>query len=72
VYVEELGIVIKQLPIPPGGAEQPAARHALESLDIEDVLITGDAIHTCEKTANLIVKKKLGTCSLSKIIIPPS
>lgn len=68
VIVQDLGIVIKQLPVAPAGMEQPEARQAVRELDVEGSIITADAIHTSVATAREIVKKKLSTSLLSKAI----
>lgn len=68
VIVQDLGIVIKQLPVSPAGLEQPEARRAINELAVEGGIITADAIHTSAATARTIVKKKRRFSLLSKEI----
>lgn len=68
VIVNDLGIVIKQLPVSPRGMEQPEGRQAIRELDVEGSIITADAIHASAATAREVVKKKRVFSSLSKQI----
>jgi len=71
VFAAELGIVIEQIPCKKGGAEKMAARDFIDrAKDLEDKVILADAIHTDSKLVASVSKKKLSTCSLSKIITP--
>ena len=68
VIVQDLGIVIKQVPISPAGLEQPEGQQAVDALDVEGSIITADAIHTSVPTVRSIIKKKRRFSLLSKEI----
>ena len=68
VIVQDLGITIKQLHILPHSDERGEAATAIETLELEGVTVTADAIHTCASAARAIVKKKARFSSVSKII----
>ena len=59
VIVQDLGIVIKQVPISPAGLEQPEGQQAVESLDVAGSIVTADALYTSVPTAQLIIKKSV-------------
>jgi len=56
--VQKQGVVIGQRSIASKTNEIPVARVLLKSLPLEDVVVTGDAMHTQKKTASYLVKKK--------------
>lgn len=72
VYVHELGIVINQEPMRAAASERRAALRAIKPLEIAGSLVTADAIHTTPEMATALVKKKRGTYSLLRVIIPRS
>ena len=59
VYRCDEGKIIAQEQVENKTNEIPVAQAVIESLDIEGAVITADALHTQEKTAEIIVKKKI-------------
>jgi len=56
-FLHELELVIGQQAVAGKTNEIPIARDLLETLTLEGMLITSDALHTQRKTAELIVEK---------------
>lgn len=52
-----LGIVVAQIGVDGKENEIPAAQRLLECIPLEDTVVTADAMHTQEKTANMIVRR---------------
>jgi predicted transposase YbfD/YdcC len=55
VYVPGSGLTLRQLAVPEETNEIPVAQYALQSLDLQGKLVTGDALHTQRETSALIV-----------------
>ncbi len=56
--IHETGVVVAQSKIPEKKWEITEARELLEKLPIENTIISADALHCQEETAQLITKKK--------------
>ncbi len=52
------GRVLAQQTVEPGSHEIPALRALLEPLDIQERVITADALHTQRETARFLVEEK--------------
>ncbi|NDJ76892.1 MAG: ISAs1 family transposase [Chloroflexi bacterium] len=57
VFLHELELVLAQQAVANKTNEIPIARELLETLTLEGILITSDALHTQRETARLIVEK---------------
>lgn len=56
VYLPGTGLTLRQLEVAEATNEIPVAQQALESLDLQGKIVTGDALHTQRETSELIVE----------------